>query len=128
MAGQQACMGEGGPKGQVKMTGRRHACLIQSGEPLCEGFNEVRSHTKLLSNIVKVGDIRGETAGRGCAMGDATLDWNATTADTAPVTGGRGCGRTSKVTVGGVDRRRDCTLRVGIDKIGEPPDLELGKS
>jgi hypothetical protein len=117
-----------GTKGGARMTGHRHVRLIQSREPLREGFNKVRSHTKLLSNIIKVGDIRGETAGRGRAMRDATLDWNAATADAAPVTRGRGCGRTSQVAVGGVDGRSECTLRVGIDEIGEPSDLELSES
>ena len=110
------------------MTGRRHVRLIQSREPLREGFNKVRSHTKLLGNIIKVGDIRGETTGRGRAVGDASLDWNAATADTAPVTRGRSCGRTSEVAVGGVDGGSDCALRVGINEIRESSDLKLGES
>ena len=128
MAGQQVFIDEGNQGERVRMTGRRHVRLIQSREPLREGFNEVRSHTKLLSNIIKVGDIRGETTGRGCAMRDATLYWNAATAHAAPVTRGRGCGRTSEVTVRSVDGRSDCALRVGIDEVGEPSDLELGES
>ena len=120
-------MDEGNQGERVRMTGRRHVRLIQPGEPLREGFNKIRSHTKLLSNIIKVGDIRGETAGRGRAMGYTTFDWDAATADAAPVTRGRSCGRTPKVAVGGVDGRSDCALRVGIDEIGEPPDLELSE-
>jgi len=60
-------------------------------------------------------------------MGDATLDWNAATADAAPVTRGRSCGGTSEVAVRGVDGRSDCAFWVGIDEIGEPSDLELGE-
>lgn len=126
MAGRQALIGEG-KREKVKMTGRRHVRLIQSREPLRKGLNEVGSHTKLLSNIIKVGDIRSETAGRRRAMGDATLNWNAATADAAPITRGRGRGRTPKVAVGGVDGRSDCTLWVCIDEIGEPSDLEFGE-
>jgi len=61
-------------------------------------------------------------------MRDATLDWNAATADAASVARSRGRGRTSQVTVGGVDGRSDSTLLVGIDEIRESPNLELGKS
>lgn len=127
MAGQQALMGKENQREKGKVTSRRHAHLIQSGEPLREGLNKIRSHTKLLCDVVKVGDIRGETAGRGCAMRDATFDWNAATADTAPVTRGRGCGRTSEVAVGGVDGRSDCMLRVGFHEIGEPSDLKFSE-
>jgi len=68
-----------------EVTGRRHVRLIQSRKPLRKGFDEVRSHTKFLSNLIEVGDIRGETTGRGRAMGDTTFDWNTATADAAPV-------------------------------------------
>lgn len=127
MAGQQAFMGEGNQGKRAKMTGRGRVCSIHSREPVCEGFDEIGSHTKLLSNIVEVGDIRGETAGRGRAMRDATLDRNAATADAAPVARRRGRGRTSQVAVGSVDRRSDRTFRVGIDKIRESPNLEFGE-
>jgi len=53
----------GDPRERVKMTSHGHAYSIHSGEPLREGFDKVRSHTKLPCNIVKVGDIGGETAG-----------------------------------------------------------------
>jgi len=110
------------------MTGRRRVCLIHPGEPLREGFDKIGSHTKFPSDIIEVGDVGGETAGRGRAMRDATLDWNAATTDTASVAGRRGCGRASQVTVGGVDGRSDRMLRVSIDKVRETPDLELGES
>jgi hypothetical protein len=109
------------------MTGRGRVCSIHSREPVCEGFDEIRSHTKLLSNVVEVGDIRGETTGRGRAMRDATLDRNAATADTTPVARRRARRRTSQVAVGSVDRRSDRTLRVGIDEIRESSNLELGE-
>jgi hypothetical protein len=87
MAGQQAFIGEGNQGERVKTMGRGRVYSIHSREPLREGFDKVGSYTKLPSNIIKVGDIRGETAGRGRAMRDATLDRNATTADAASVTG-----------------------------------------
>lgn len=46
------------------MTGHGRVCSIHPGEPLREGLDKVGSHTKLPSDIIKVGDIRGETAGR----------------------------------------------------------------
>ena len=110
------------------MTGHGRVRSIHPREPLREGFDEVRSHPKLPGDIIKVGNIRGETAGRGCAMGDMTFDWNTAATDAAPVARGRGCGRASQVTVGGVDGRSNCTLRVGIDEIRESSDLELGES
>ena len=110
------------------MTGHGRVCSIHPGEPLREGLDKVRSHTKLPSDIIKVGDIRSETAGRGCAMGDAAFDWNTATTDAASVARRRGCGRASQVTVGGVDGRSNGTLRVGIDEIGKSSDLELSES
>ena len=77
------------------MTGHGRVCSIHPGEPLREGFDEIGSHTKLPCNIIKVGDVRGETAGRGCAIGDATFDRDATTTDTASVARRRCCGRAS---------------------------------
>ena len=97
------------------MTGHRRVRSIHSGEPLREGLDKVRSYAKLPSNIIEVGDIRGETAGRRRAMGDAAFDWDATAADAASVAGRRGCGGTSQVAVRGVDGRSDCMLRVDID-------------
>lgn len=61
-------------------------------------------------------------------MGDVTLDWNAATADATSVTRGGGCRGTSKVAVGGVDRRSDCALWVVIDEIGESSNLEFSES
>jgi len=110
------------------MTGHGRVCSIHPREPLREGFNKVRSHTELPSNIIKVGDIRGETAGRGCAMGDMAFDRNTAATDAASVARRRSCGRASQVTVGGVDGRSNCTLRVGINEIRESPNLELGES
>ena len=128
MAGQQVLMGERNRRGRVTTTGRRRVYLIQSGEPLSKGFDQVGSNTKFLSNIIKVGGVGGGTTGRGRAVGDAAFDWNATTADAASVTRRRSCGGTSQVAVGGVDGRSDCTLWIGINKIGESPDLELSES
>ena len=126
MAGQQALMGEGN-QGGVKKTGHRHVCLIHAREPLREGFNEVGSYTKLLSNVIEVGDVGGETTGRGRAVRDATLDRNAAATDAASVTRRRGCRRASQVAVGGVDGRSERVLRVSIDEIRESSNLELSE-
>jgi len=115
MAGQQALIGEENQRERIKMTGRGPGRSIHSRKPLREGLDKVGSHTKLFSNVIEVGDIRGETTRGGRAMRDATLEWDAATADTASVTRRRGRGRTSQVTVGGIDRRSDRTLRVGIN-------------
>jgi hypothetical protein len=85
-------MGRGSQKERERMTGHRHVCSMQTREPLCEGFDKIGPHTKLLSNIIKIDNIGGEAAGRGCAVRDATLDWDTATADTASVTGRRACG------------------------------------
>jgi hypothetical protein len=109
------------------MTGHRHVRSIKPGEPLCEGFDKVGSHTKFLSDIIKMSDIGGEAAGRGCAMRNATLDWDAAATDATLVTRRGGCGGASQVAVGGVYGRSDRTLRVGVNKIRESSDLELGE-
>ena len=75
------------------MTGRGRVCSIHPRKPVGEGFNKVGTHTKFLGDIIEVGDVRGETAGRRRSMRDATLDWNTAAADAASIARRRGCGR-----------------------------------
>lgn len=93
LAGRQALIGGG--KREDGMACHRHACLIKSREPLSKGFDKLRPYTKLFGNIVKVGDVGGETTGRSCALRNVTLDRDTAAADAAPVARRRGCGRTS---------------------------------
>ena len=67
-----------------------------------QGFDKVGPHTEFLSNIIKMSDVRGETARRGRAMRNAALDWDTATTNAAPITRRRGCGGASQVAVGGV--------------------------
>ena len=74
-----------GSDGRVKTTGHRRVCSIHSRKSLREGFDKVGSYAKLPSNVIKVGDVRGETTGRGRAVRGMTFDRNVATADAASI-------------------------------------------